>query len=228
LIPSYFTGKFVGSVTVLGQPTVQTTVAELSQRIGFVFQNPFNQLSYTANTVEEELAYGLCNRGVPRREMLRRVSETAKTIRVEELLHKNPLELSGGQVQRVAIGSALIIAPSIIVLDECTTQLDPLGSEEVFDIAKRLNDQGVTVIMADHDMERVARCSDRVLVMDKGEILYHDTPAAVFGHEGLAERGVDSPEYVRFGNALREAGMYNGAAVLTESGAIAAGKEAMA
>jgi energy-coupling factor transport system ATP-binding protein len=228
LIPLYFTGKMEGSITVLGQDTTQTTVAELSKSIGFVFQNPFNQLSYTTNTVEEELAYGLCNRGVPRREMVRRVKEAAQIIRVEGLLSKNPLELSGGQVQRVAIGSALIIAPSIIVLDECTTQLDPLGSEEVFDIAKRLNDKGVTVIMADHDMERVARCSDRVLVLDKGEVLCHDAPQAVFEHEALAGRGVDSPDYVRFGNGLRAAGMYKGAAILTESGAIAAGKEALA
>jgi energy-coupling factor transport system ATP-binding protein len=181
LIPLYFTGKMDGTVTVLGKATTQTTVAELSQRIGFVFQNPFNQLSYTTNTVEEELAYGLCNRGVPRREMLRRVRETAQVIRVEELLHKNPLELSGGQVQRVAIGSALIANPSIIVLDECTTQLDPLGSEEVFD--------------------------NWVL---------------------LAEHGVDSPDYVRFGSGLQAAGMYKGEAILTESGAIAAGKGALA
>jgi energy-coupling factor transport system ATP-binding protein len=228
LVPLYFTGKMDGTVTVLGKATTQTTVAELSKSIGFVFQNPFNQLSYTTNTVEEELAYGLCNRGVRRREMLRRVKETAKVIRVEELLHKNPLELSGGQVQRVAIGSALIINPSIIVLDECTTQLDPLGSEEVFDIAKRLNDKGATVIMVDHDMERVARCSDRVLVMEHGEILVHDTPQTVFDNWMLlGEHGVGSPAYVRFGNGLRAAGMYEGEAILTENKAIAAGKEAL-
>jgi energy-coupling factor transport system ATP-binding protein len=228
LIPSYFTGKMEGSVTVLGQLTTQTAVAELSKKIGFVFQNPFNQLSYTTNTVEEELAYGLCNRGVAREEMLKRVRETAKIIRVEGFLHKNPLELSGGQVQRVAIGSALVTNPSILVLDECTTQLDPLGSEEIFDIAKHLNDKGVTVIMADHDMERVARCSNRVLVLDKGEILILDKPQVTFGDDRLERHGVDIPDYVRFGNGLRAAGMYTGQTILTEHRAIAAGRGALA
>jgi len=228
LIPSYFAGKMDGSVTVMGQKTTQTAAWELSKKIGFVFQNPFNQLSYTANTVEEELAYGLCNRGVSRKEMMRRVSETARLVRVEKLLNKNPLELSGGQVQRVAIGSALITNPSVIVLDECTTQLDPLGSEEIFDLAKRLNERGVTVIMADHDMERVARSADRVLVMNKGEILVLDTPQAVFENSALELYGIDIPDYIRFGDAMRQVRIYTGPALLTEADAIAAGKEALA
>ncbi|MCL2018945.1 MAG: ATP-binding cassette domain-containing protein [Oscillospiraceae bacterium] len=225
LIPSYFSGKMKGKVTIMGETTSETTIGNLSKKIGLVFQNPFNQLSYTTSTVEEELAYGLCNMGVPRDEMARRVKEIAKIIRVEKLLKKNPLELSGGQVQRVAIGSALIMKPSVLVLDECTTQLDPLGSEEVFDIVKDLNKDGVTVVMADHDMERVARCADRVLVMSDGEIIALDTPRAVFENEELSKHGVDMPDYIRFGIALREEKLYEGLSPLTETEAIIIGKE---
>ncbi|MDR1209081.1 MAG: energy-coupling factor ABC transporter ATP-binding protein [Clostridiales bacterium] len=227
LIPSYFSGAKKGGVSVLGQDTEGTSVANLASKIGLVFQNPFNQISYTTSTVEEELAYGLCNIGAPRDEMRRRVKEIAETIRVGGLLRKNPLELSGGQIQRVAIGSTLIMRPSILVLDECTTQLDPLGSEEVFDIVKRLNKDGITVVMVDHDMERVARCADRVLVMNDGQLLAIDTPRAIFN--GIFQsHGVDMPEYARFGAAMSGAGMYGGPALLTEREAINAGKAAIA
>lgn len=160
LIPHYFVGKMSGSVTIDGSVVEDSTIADLSTKIGLVFQNPFNQLSYTAGTVAEELAYGLGNRGIPREEMVKKVDTVAKLMRIDHIIHKNPLELSGGQVQRVAFGSTFIMEPKILVLDECTTQLDPLGSEEIFDIVKDLNKNGITVIMVDHEMERVARCAD--------------------------------------------------------------------
>ena len=101
-------------------------------------------------------------------------------MRIEHIIHKNPLELSGGQVQRVAFGSTFIMEPRILVLDECTTQLDPLGSEEIFDIVKELNQKGITVIMVDHDMERVARCADQIMVLDQGEVVAIDTPPKIY------------------------------------------------
>ena len=134
LIPYYFTGKLKGQIFVDGVDTQESSIAELSSKIGLVFQNPFNQLSYTAGSVAEELAYGLGNKGIPREDMLKKVEYVAKLMRIDHIIHKNPLELSGGQVQRVAFGSTFIMEPSILVLDECTTQLDPLGSEEIFDI----------------------------------------------------------------------------------------------
>ena len=123
LIPHYFVGKMSGSVTIDGSVVEDSTIADLSTKIGLVFQNPFNQLSYTAGTVAEELAYGLGNRGIPREEMIKKVDTVAKLMRIDHIIHKNPLELSGGQVQRVAFGSTFIMEPKILVLDECTTQL---------------------------------------------------------------------------------------------------------
>ncbi|WP_239644685.1 energy-coupling factor ABC transporter ATP-binding protein [Enterococcus crotali] len=111
LIPHYFVGKKAGEIIIDGLKTETSTIAELSTRIGLVFQNPFNQLSYTAGTVAEELAYGLGNRGIAREEMHQKVDYVAKLMRIDQLLSNNPLELSGGQVQRVAFGSTFILEP---------------------------------------------------------------------------------------------------------------------
>lgn len=207
LVPHYFAGRMGGTITVDGHAVADSTIAELSDSIGLVFQNPFNQLSYTAGTVAEELAYGLGNRGVSRDEMIARVERVAATMRIDDILERNPLELSGGQVQRVAFGSTFIMEPKILVLDECTTQLDPLGSEEIFDIVKRLNAQGVTVIMVDHDMERVARCADTVMVLDGGEVAAIGAPGDVFTDPNLERHGIEPPDYVTLCAALREHGV---------------------
>lgn len=206
LVPHYFAGKTRGQIVVDGTTAGESTVADLSRTIGLVFQNPFNQLSYTAGSVAEELAYGLGNHGVERSEMMQRVDAVARLMHIEHILHRNPLELSGGQVQRVALGSVFILEPRILVLDECTTQLDPLGAEEIFDVVRRLNDDGVTIVMVDHDMERVARCADTVMVLHQGEIAALGTPREVFTSPALREHGINAPDYVNISHALVESG----------------------
>lgn len=204
LVPHYFVGRSSGEVLVEGTSVQESSVAELSSKIGFVFQNPFNQLSYTAGTVAEELAYGLGNRGIPRDKMFEKVEYVAKLMRIDHILSKNPLELSGGQVQRVAFGSAFIMEPEILVLDECTTQLDPAGSEEIFDIVKRLNQKGITVVMVDHDMERVARCADKILVLDQGEAAAVGEPKSIFGNPLIENHGIGIPDYVKLSRAMAQ------------------------
>lgn len=228
LIPYYFSGRMKGQVLVDGIDTLKSSVAELSSKIGLVFQNPFNQLSYTAGSVAEELAYGLGNKGIPREEMVKRVARVAKLMRIDHIIGKNPLELSGGQVQRVAFGSTFIMEPDILVLDECTTQLDPLGSEEIFDIVKELNGRGVTVIMVDHDMERVARCADRILVLDQGKPVMVDTPRRVFGGPEAIDHHIGLPDYVEITEGLRKRGLYDGPVKVLEEEAIRLVKEVMA
>lgn len=202
LIPHYFLGKMDGDVRVNGQSIRDQSIADLSSQIGLVFQNPFNQLSYTASTVAEELAYGLGNRGVAREEMVKKVKAVAKLMRIDQVLDQNPLDLSGGQAQRVAFGSTFILEPKILVLDECTTQLDPMGADEIFAIVKRLNNEGITVVMVDHDMERVAEYADQVLVLADGSPVCQGTPAEVFGDPRLAEWGVEPPDYAAVTQAL--------------------------
>jgi len=228
LIPYYFTGKWGGNVIVNGINTKDSSIAELSRQIGFVFQNPFNQLSYTAGSVAEELAFGLGNMGVPRSEMLKKVDKVAKLMRIDHIICKNPLELSGGQVQRIAFGSTFIMEPQILVLDECTTQLDPLGSEEIFDIVKELNKSGVTVVMVDHDMERVARCADRILVIAYGKQIAIDTPEKIFSNLDMASFDVDIPDFVTISKILKERGYYKGEITIDEASAVNAVKEVLA
>lgn len=228
LIPYYFAGKMKGQIIVDGIDTGESSIAELSSKIGLVFQNPFNQLSYTAGSVAEELAYGLGNKGVPREDMIKKVEYVSKLMRIDHIIHKNPLELSGGQVQRVAFGSTFIMEPSILVLDECTTQLDPLGSEEIFDIVKKLNKNGVTVIMVDHDMERVARCADRILVLDQGEQIAIDTPQNIFGSPDIMSHHIGAPDYVAITQKLAERGLYTGPVKVVEEETIELVREVMA
>lgn len=228
LIPYYFTGRLKGEVIVDSLSTNDSSIAELSSKIGLVFQNPFNQLSYTSGSVAEELAYGLGNKGVPREVMHQKVAEVAKLMRIDHIIHKNPLELSGGQVQRVAFGSTFIMEPQILVLDECTTQLDPLGSEEIFDIVKELNRSGVTVIMVDHDMERVARCADRILVMEDGLQVGLDTPENIFYSPEITSHRIGVPDYVQICQGLRKTGCPASVKAVEEDAAVLAVKEALA
>jgi energy-coupling factor transport system ATP-binding protein len=227
LIPHYFVGKMSGEVIVNGLNVENSSIAELSTKIGLVFQNPFNQLSYTAGTVAEELAYGLGNRGIPREEMMKKVDYVSKLMRIDHIISKNPLELSGGQIQRVAFGSTFIMEPQILVLDECTTQLDPLGSEEIFDIVKSLNKQGITVIMVDHEMERVARCADQIMVLDQGKVVAIDEPKKIFGDPEIMKRGIEVPDYVKISHALQEKGYTNRGIEITEEPTIEMVKEAL-
>ena len=202
LIPHYFLGEMSGSISVNGLSTSEHSIAELSPKIGLVFQNPFNQLSYTASTVAEELAYGLGNRGTPQAEMIQKVHQVASIMHLEAVLDQNPLELSGGQAQRVAFGSTFILEPQILVLDECTTQLDPLGADEIFDIVKGLNKHGVTVIMVDPDMNRVAQHADRVLVIKDGQKKLEGTPREVFANRGLDSFGIETTDFATLSQSL--------------------------
>ncbi|MEG2511998.1 MAG: ABC transporter ATP-binding protein [Acetivibrio sp.] len=205
LIPHYITGELSGKITIEGKDLSNLSMGELSRKIGLVFQNPFNQLTYTTSTVRDELAFGLGNIGMPRDEMLERVNEMAKLMRISDILDRNPLYLSGGQVQRVALGYCLIMNPDIVVLDECCSQLDPLGSEEIFRIINDLKTRGMTLIIVDHDMERIARVSDRILVLNKGELVKLDQVKKIFGNQSL-RRIIDVPDYTIMGEFLRQSG----------------------
>ncbi|MFR0962385.1 MAG: energy-coupling factor ABC transporter ATP-binding protein [Dorea sp.] len=129
--PSFYKGEIKGEVLVEGK-NINEYGGELSQKIGFVFQNPFTQISGVKDTVFEEVAYGLENFGVPVEEIERRVIEVMKMTNIESLAEKNPFELSGGQMQRVALASVIVLEPDILIIDEPTSQLDPEGTERVY------------------------------------------------------------------------------------------------
>ncbi|TDR71595.1 energy-coupling factor ABC transporter ATP-binding protein [Paludibacterium purpuratum] len=202
LVPHFYKGAYGGSVTVDGLNVAQTEICELARKVGLVFQNPFTQVSGSKMTVYEELAFGLENLGVPRAEMMPRIESAMALLGIERFGKRNPFDLSGGQMQRMAIASVIAMAPDIIVLDEPTSQLDPQGSEEVFQAIQALSRQGMTVIMVEHKMEKIARYSDRVMLLDHGRLVDFDTPERVFSRDDLAQYGIAAPIFARICQGL--------------------------
>ena len=165
LIPHFYPGKMSGELIVDGLSVKESSISELSTRVGLAFQSPINQLSGAGMTVEEELAFGLENLGVPRKEIIRRVNEMVKMVGLESFSKRSPLELSGGQQQKVAIASVLIMNPKVLVLDEPTAQLDPLGTSQVFDLVKKLANKGMTIILVSNKIDYLAEFADRVAIL---------------------------------------------------------------
>lgn len=193
LVPHFYKGAIGGTVTVAGLNVHQHSVAEVCRRAGLVFQSPFTQMSGAKFTVYDEVAFGLEHAGVPREEMVRRIDHVLQLLGLWELRDRNPFALSGGQMQRLAIASVLALEPQVLILDEPTSQLDPAGTSEVFNAVADLCSQGMTVLMAEHKVDRIAARADRVLVLHEGKALAYGAPRAVFAMEELPSRGVAIP-----------------------------------
>lgn len=202
LVPTMFRGAYGGKLFLDGAEAAKTPIASLCQKVGLVFQNPFNQLSGAKDTVFEEIAFGLQNLGIPREEILKRVEENLKLLDIEEYRDRNPFDLSGGQTQRVAIASILAMEPEVIVLDEPTSQLDPQGSEEVFRVVEKLAKTGITIIMVEQKMEKLASYCDKILLLHKGKQVAYDTPERIFSRDDLEELGVKPPVYTQVSRTL--------------------------
>ena len=168
LVPQFYKGAYGGRVLIEDLPAETTPISELCCKVGLVFQNPFNQLSGAKDNVYEEVAFGMQNLGVPREEMHRRAEEALKLLDIWQYRDRNPFDLSGGQMQRVAIASVLVMNPDILVLDEPTSQLDPQGSEEVFRTVDKLARSGITILMIEQKIEKIAAYCDRILLLHKG------------------------------------------------------------
>lgn len=201
LIPQFYKGAYGGSVTVCGMDARSTPVSELCRHVGLVFQNPFNQLSGAKDTVYDEVGYGLQNLGFPPEEIRARVESVLRCFGIWEYRDRNPFDLSGGQLQRVAICSVLAMKPDVLILDEPTSQLDPEGSEEVFHTVDELTKMGITIIMIEQKIEKLAGYCDRVLLMHQGHVVDYDTPRKIFSREDLYDLGVNPPAYTRFARA---------------------------
>lgn len=207
-IPHFYKGQLEGRVAVAGLETQQSTLSEWVLKVGLVFQNPFNQISGAKYTVFEEIAFGLENTGVPPAEMRQRVENAMQLTGITDLAQRSPYSLSGGQQQRVALTSILVMEPEIIVLDEPTSQLDPIGTREVFQVIKAMSERGMTVIMAEHKVEWIAAFADRVIALDQGEILLDGTPEEVLTAPVLAERGFGLSRYTQTARAAQRAGLW--------------------
>jgi energy-coupling factor transport system ATP-binding protein len=202
-IPHFFDGDFSGRVRVDGIDTRETTIGELSSKVGFVFENPFDQLTGASLTVLEEVAFGLENLGLPRREIESRATESLDQVGIGHLLDRHPLRLSGGQSQRLALASVLAARPEIFVLDEPTSQLDPLGAEEVFGVAADLHRRGYTVLLVSQDLDRLAVRADRLIVLDDGRVRWDGDPREVLSSAAEARYPVLIPDVLEIGRRVR-------------------------
>lgn len=195
-----------GEISVDGlNPKVKKELYKIREQVGMVFQNPDNQM--IASIVEDDIAFGPENLGVPREEIVERVEGALKAVNMSEFHDKTPTKLSGGQKQRIAIAGVLAIRPRVLVLDEATSMLDPQGRRDVMDTVKRLNREGITVVTITHFMDEVTE-ADRVVVLSDGELVMQGAPQEIFREKDkLREYGLDVPRSVALSNELFKAGL---------------------
>jgi len=195
-----------GEITVGGIQLTPETVWQVREKIGMIFQNPDNQ--FVGATVEDDVAFGLENRQMPRTEMLPRVKAAIARVGMSEFAQREPSSLSGGQKQRVALAGIVAIAPDVLILDEATSMLDPQGRREMLALVRELRQtQHLTVISITHDIDEAA-IADRVLVIDDGQLVDEAAPATIFAQgERLVELGLDLPFTEKLKAALRQRGI---------------------
>lgn len=192
-----------GTITVGGLILNYENLAAIRDQIGIVFQNPDNQ--FVGATVEEDVAFGLENRQVPREQMVKLVEKNLKLVNMWNFKDRIPASLSGGQKQRVAIAGILAVEPQIIILDEATSMLDPLGRQDIIQLIRQLKaERNLTVISITHDINEAA-LADRVLLLNQGEVVEETTPAQIFEEtDKLTHYGLDTPFVVQLAQRLRD------------------------
>lgn len=207
-VPHFFKGEISGSIEVDGKKSSESTLDEWVLNVGLAFQNPFNQISGAKYTVFEEIAFGLENFGVPREEIKVRVEEALALTGIRELADRSPYSLSGGQQQRVALTSILVMKPKLLVLDEPTSQMDPIGTREVFGVIRKMAKEGMTVLLAEHKMEWIANFADRVIALKDGQILMEGKPNHVLTSDLLAESGFGISRYTSTAREAKKRGLW--------------------
>ena len=204
-VPDFYKGELTGKITLEGKELKDYSQKEIVQKIGFVFQNPFTQISGVKNTVFEEIAYGLENLGIERETIISEVEKILKLLEIEKLRDKNPYNLSGGQNQRVALASIIAMDPDILVIDEPTSQLDPKGTEDIFKIINLMANEGKTIILVEHKLELIAEYAENILVLDEGEIILSGKANEVLNNKILLEKEIGMTQYSMLAYELEKA-----------------------
>lgn len=205
-VPDFYKGELTGKITLEGKELKDYSQKEIVQKIGFVFQNPFTQISGVKNTVFEEIAYGLENLGIERETIISEVEKILKLLEIEKLRDKNPYNLSGGQKQRVALASIIAMNPDILVIDEPTSQLDPKGTEDIFKIINLMANEGKTIILVEHKLELIAEYAENILVLDEGEIILSGKAEEVLNNKILLEKEIGMTQYSMLAYELEKLG----------------------
>lgn len=187
IIPHSQEGSYFGDVTICGLNSKEHELSTLSQHIGIVLDDPESQIFTTE--VLDEVAFGAENLELPAEEIRRNAAWAIEVVRMQGYEEKDPTRLSGGQKQRVAIASALTMQPQILILDEPTSQLDPIGTVEVFQVIRELKEKyNMTIIMVTHKSEEIAQYADKVLVLHAGEVLAQGTPQEIFRNRQVIDK----------------------------------------
>ena len=208
-----------GEIYIDGQLLTEETVYEARRKVGMVFQNPDNQ--FVGTTVEDDIAFGLENIGMPRDEMVQKINASLEMVRMTKFKEKEPARLSGGQKQRVAIAGMIALAPKVVILDEATSMLDPQGRFEVISTIQQLHkDKGITVISITHDLDEAAQ-ADRVLLMEGGKVNRIGKPSEIFEMgTALVDKGLDVPFSEKLKAVLKEKGLNVPSEYLDEEGLV--------
>ncbi len=216
LAPHFFGGTLKGRVIALGRDTREVSVIERSAEVGLLFQNPFTQVSGARERVDDEVAFGPECHGEARPEIEARVEEAMRAVGIAHLADRHPLDLSGGQLQRLALASLLAMRPKLLLLDEPTSQLDPSGTSAIFEVLAGLHERGVTIVMVEHRLEALCELCPRVVAMVAGRVIADGPADEVFNRELVQERvgmpvfthvagaaGLPAPWPVRIADAAR-------------------------
>lgn len=208
-----------GEIYIDGQLLTEETVYESRRKVGMVFQNPDNQ--FVGTTVEDDIAFGLENIGMPRDEMVQKINTSLEMVRMTKFKEKEPARLSGGQKQRVAIAGMIALAPKVVILDEATSMLDPQGRYEVISTIQQLHkEKGITVISITHDLDEAAQ-ADRVLLMEGGKVNRIGKPSEIFEMgTALVDKGLDVPFSEKLKAVLKEKGLNVPSEYLDEEGLV--------
>lgn len=225
LIPNQYNGIRKGSVRVYGDEVTEMDQAQLCQKVGLVFSDP--EAQFTAMTVEDEVVFGMENMGLSFEEIEKRLDWVVPLTDIEELMEKPPYEVSGGQKQRVALASVLSMRPPVLMLDEPTSMLDPIGRRRIFDVLGRLKREfKSTIIMVEHSLENLIPLADLMVLVYEGEILLVDETEPFFKKlDFLMEHHIYPPGVLEFFHQLKNSGDYPDSAALPES--VAEGEEAL-
>ncbi|MFX1379397.1 MAG: energy-coupling factor ABC transporter ATP-binding protein [Promethearchaeota archaeon] len=209
LIPQFYAGFYKGNVELWnGKNTVETPIADLSTEIGIVFQNPENQL--IAMNVEHEIAFGLENLGVPAKEISKRIKESASITEIEHILDKAPFELSGGEQQRVAIASILVLEPKILILDEPTALLDPYMAKKIINLLNDIkNDKNISILISEHRLDLILPFSQQIILMKNGSIIEYGLTEQVINGNNFQTLRLNKPVIYSIFNTLKVEKLYN-------------------